>query len=130
MTFEGREHPNRKSIIECPDCGITAYPQYLWKAMSKEERQASGGRLRTGDQCDMCYRGRPSIEEPPPGEEFIEPECKECGSAMVTRAHWRDAGPAEREELIDEGYRVIHSIESNLCRRCHGIITRREKVPA
>lgn len=121
MTFEGRESPDRGEIIDCPKCATRAYPLWLWNRMSKAERKASGGRLQRGGQCDLCARGGSKKVEPDPepGEEFVEPECVQCEHPMITRSHWKKAGKAERAELLEEGYRVIHSVESGLCRRCN-----------
>jgi hypothetical protein len=120
VTFEGRESPDRGEVGECSKCAVTTYPGWMWTKMTREQRRVTGGRLKQGDFCERCARGRAQVEvDPEPGEEFVEPECKTCGAPMITRSHWKKAGEAERAELLEEGYRVIHSISSGECRRCH-----------
>ncbi|MBC7593296.1 MAG: hypothetical protein H7288_05060, partial [Kineosporiaceae bacterium] len=89
----------------------------IWDEMDKDQRRISKGALAVGGLCARCHR-RPELPDPGPGAPFSYPDCDGCSKEMVSPTHWRRAGPAERAELLEEGY--VHERREGRCHDCIG----------
>lgn len=58
----------------------------------------------------------------------VDPKCVKCDAPMVKNHHWRHAGEAERQELLDEGYRPPAA--RGHCQPCYRRLTPEERAAA